>query len=90
MPDELRQYTAFGRITCSDVGLDPQVLQRYLEGGGSIVSLVGGDHRRIAEQLGSQPALDLPEDLTELGEGVRIDSDFALGEGLALSDKEVP
>ena len=80
VPGDLRQFTAAGLILKNDAGLDPGVLEDFLSQGGGVVSLVGGDFRRLAAVLGQSRG----RGRTTVKTGYRFKEGFLLGEGLSL------
>jgi len=85
VPDDLRPYSAVGIILTSDRGLDPKVLDRYLENGGRIVSLYGGKYNRIAPYLGIKENRRAVRDST----GYKIKQGFFTGENISIKDRTV-
>ena len=83
---DLRRYTAIGIIVPNDQGIDPELIGSYLDDGGSVVALMGGDLRGLAPHLGSSNSAAGP--IIKKG-GYRIRSSFLLGEGLSLEDPEI-
>jgi hypothetical protein len=82
VPGDLRPFTAAGLILKSDAGLDPEVLEDFLENGGGVVSLVGGDFQKLASVLGQTRGRGRPTVKT----GYRFREGFLLGEGLSLEE----
>jgi len=82
VPGDLRPFTAVGLILKNDTGLDAKVLEDFLEQGGGVVSLLGGDFQKLAAVLGSRRGRAAPTVKT----GYRFAEGFLLGEGLALEE----
>ncbi|MBN2552970.1 MAG: DUF2194 domain-containing protein [Spirochaetales bacterium] len=80
VPGDLRPFTAAGLILKGDGGLDPKVLEDFLDQGGGVVSLVGGDFQKLASVLGQTRGRGRPATRT----GFRFREGFLLGEGLSL------
>jgi hypothetical protein len=85
VPLDLTPFTAVGLILSSDNGLDPAILDQYLKGGGSIVSLIDGRFDKIAPYLGIKEQRREIRDST----GFRIKSGFITGEGITLEDRTI-
>lgn len=84
VPLDLTPYTAVGLILSSDNGLDPAILDQYLNDGGSIVSLIEGRYDKLAPFLGIK---DQRKDIRG-ATGYRIESGFVTGEDVSLTDRE--
>ncbi len=82
VPGDLRPFTAVGLILKNDTGLDPKVLEDFLDQGGGVVSLVGGDFQKLASVLGQTRGRGKPAAKT----GYRFHEGFLLGEGLSLEE----
>jgi hypothetical protein len=82
VPGDLRPFTAAGLILNGDNGLDPKVLEDFLDQGGGVVSLVGGKFQKLAPVLGQTRARGRISDKT----GYRFREGFLLGEGLSLEE----
>jgi hypothetical protein len=82
VPGDLRPFTAAGLVLKNDAGLDPAVLEDFLDQGGGVVSLVGGDFRKLAPVLGQTRS----RGRTTAKTGYRFREGFLLGEGLALEE----
>jgi hypothetical protein len=82
VPGDLRPFTAAGLILKSDAGLDPKVLEDLLQQGGGVVSLVGGEFRKLGPVLGQSRGRGRPAAKT----GYRFGEGFLLGEGLSLEE----
>ena len=82
LPGDLRRYTAVGLILTDDAGLDAAVLESYLEGGGALVSFLGGRYNKLAPVLGMSGKTGRPA----LQQGYRFRAGFVLGESLALEN----
>ena len=82
VPGDLRPFTAVGLILKSDAGLDPKVLEDLLEQGGGVVSLMGGEYRKIGSVLGQTRGRGRVTGKT----GYRFKEGFLLGEGLSLEE----
>jgi hypothetical protein len=82
VPGDLRPFTAAGVILKSDAGLDPKVLEDFLDQGGGVVSLLGGDFRKLASVLGQTRGRGRVTAKT----GYRFREGFLLGEGLSLEE----
>jgi hypothetical protein len=83
VPLDLRPYTVVGILLKTDSGLNPSVLESYLNGGGSVVSLVGGQFTSIKYWLGIGDNRTSLEDLEP--RGYIIKEGFLLGEKISLS-----
>jgi len=82
VPGDLRPFTAAGLILKSDADLDPKVLEDFLQQGGGVVSLVGGNFQKLASVLGQTSARGRVTAKT----GYRFREGFLLGEGLSLEE----
>ncbi len=82
VPGDLRPFTAAGLILKSDAELDPKVLEDFLQQGGGVVSLVGGNFRKLASVLGQTRARGKQDAKV----GYRFRKGFLLGEGLSLEE----
>lgn len=82
VPGDLRPFTAAGLILKSDADLDPKVLEDFLEQGGGVVSLVGGNFQKLASVLGQTRARGKQGAKV----GYRFREGFLLGEGLSLEE----
>jgi len=82
VPGDLRPFSAAGLILKSDAGLDPRVLEDFLDQGGGVVSLVGGDFQKLASVLGQTRGRGRPAAKT----GYLFREGFLLGEGLSLEE----
>ncbi|UCF96784.1 MAG: DUF2194 domain-containing protein [Spirochaetaceae bacterium] len=80
VPGDLRPFSAVGLILKGDSDLDPKVLEDFLDQGGGVVSLVGGDFQKLASVLGQTRGRGRPTAKT----GYRFKEGFLLGEGLPL------
>lgn len=85
VPLDLTPYTAIGLILSSDNGLDPAILDQYLNDGGSIVSLIEGRYDKLAPYLGIKEQRRNIRAST----GYRIESGFFTGEDVSLVDRIV-
>ncbi|MBA7638672.1 hypothetical protein ES703_46328 [subsurface metagenome] len=84
LPGDLRRFTAAGLILKDDGGLDPAILEDYLQQGGGLVSLQGGDFRLLSPSL----ALNKKNSGEKSNNGYRFRYGFILGEGLYLEEKD--
>jgi hypothetical protein len=82
VPGDLRSFTAVGLILTGDSGLDPKVLEDFLEQGGGVVSLLGGNFQKLAPTLGQIRDRGGSKKKT----GYRFRTGFLLGEGLSLEE----
>jgi hypothetical protein len=82
VPGDLRPFTAAGLILKNDAGLDPKVLEDFLEQGGGVVSLMGADFQKLAPVLGQTRGRGRPATNT----GYSFREGFLLGEGLSLEE----
>jgi hypothetical protein len=80
VPGDLAGFTAAALILRDDAGLDPAVLERYLEEGGGVVSLLAGNFRALASSL----AMQAGGGRSLAQKGYRFRPGFLLGEGLML------
>jgi hypothetical protein len=85
VPGDLAGFTAVALILRDDAGLDPAVLERYLQRGGGLVSLLSGSFRALAPALAMEPG---GRALAQ--KGYRFRSGFLLGEGLMLEHPDFP
>ncbi len=85
VPLDLTPFTSVGLILSSDNGLDPAILDTYLENGGSIVSLINGRYDKIAPYLGIKEQRRGIRNST----GYRFESGFFTGENITLEDRTV-
>jgi hypothetical protein len=85
VPLDLSPFTSVGLVMTSDNGLDPEILDQYLEDGGTVVSLMGGRFDKLAPFLGIQ---DNRRDIRN-STGYRIESGFFTGEDVSLADRTV-
>lgn len=85
VPMDLRPFSVVGLILNSDKGLDPGILNNYLEGGGSILSLYGGRYEKL------KPVLGIKENRRNLRDstGYRIKKGFLTGENISINDRSV-
>lgn len=85
VPGDLRKYTVVGLILTSDSNIDPAVIESYLKGGGSVVSLNRARFTRLAGLLAMGAAGAEPPAQT----GYNIPPGFLLGEGLDVRDRKM-
>ncbi len=85
VPDDLNPYSAIGLILNSDKGLDTEILKRYLDKGGRIVSLYGGRYTELMPYLGIGSNRKAIRDST----GYRIKKGFLSGEDVSINDRSV-
>ncbi len=84
VPLDLRPFTAAGLILTSDAGLNPAILDRFLTGGGSIVSLESARFDKLAPYLGIAKNRSFIRDST----GYRIKNGFFTGEETSINDRK--
>ena len=84
LPGDLRRFTAVGLILKNDAQLDPAILDDYLQQGGGVVSLRGGNFNKLAPAL----ALGNREAGKKINNGFRFRYGFVLGEGLSLENRK--
>jgi len=82
LPGDLRTFTAVGLILKDDGGLKGAVLEHFLQQGGGIVSLYGGNFRNLSAPL----ALNKPKGASNIKTGYKLRYGFLLGEGLSLEE----
>jgi hypothetical protein len=82
---DLRPFSSIGLILSSDNGLDPSILENYLNNGGSLVSLIKGRFDSLA------PFLGIKEQRRDVrtSTGYRIESGFFTGENITLTERTV-
>ena len=85
VPLDLTPFTSVGLIMSSDNGLDPDILKKYLEGGGSLVSLIKGRFDKLA------PFLGIKENRRNIrtSTGYRVNKGFFTGEDVSIADRTV-
>ncbi|MCD6397682.1 MAG: DUF2194 domain-containing protein, partial [Spirochaetaceae bacterium] len=85
VPLDLTSFTSVGLILSSDNGLDPAILKQYLEGGGSLVSLINGRFDKLSPYLG------IKENRRNIrtSTGYRVKSGFFTGEDISILDRTV-
>jgi len=83
VPLDLSPFTSVGLILSSDNGLDPAILEQYLQGGGSLVSLIKGRFDKLSPYLG------IKENRRNIrtSTGYRVNSGFFTGEDISLTDR---
>ncbi|MBN1412241.1 MAG: DUF2194 domain-containing protein [Spirochaetales bacterium] len=84
VPGDLRQFSTALLILRNETELDPKILEEYLNGGGSIISLLAGDLTNLSSLLASTGVEGAAREKT----GFRINAGFALGENLVPADDE--
>jgi len=85
VPMDLTSFTSVGLILTSDNGLDPAILKQYLEGGGSLVSLIKGRFDKLSPYLG------IKENRRNIrtSTGYRVKSGFFTGENISFANRTV-
>jgi len=83
---DLRTFTAVGLILKDDAGLKGAVLEDYMQQGGGVVSLYGGNFRNLSASLALNAALNEPRGASKIKTGYKLRYGFLLGEGLSLEE----
>lgn len=79
---DLSRFTTAALILPDDAGLDPALFDGFLEGGGSLLSLLGGRFSSLASRL----AMSEKTTAVTGAKGYRFRFGFLFGEGLALAE----
>jgi hypothetical protein len=84
LPHDFRPFTSVVLILDSDSGIDPEVLETYLNEGGRIISLQTGRFTRLAPYLGMKDFRSRTRENT----GFKIQDGFLSGENTELNLRE--
>ncbi|MBN2442905.1 MAG: DUF2194 domain-containing protein [Spirochaetales bacterium] len=82
---DLNKYSTIGLILNSDNKLKSKDFKEYLDNGGSVVSLSGGDFPGLAPSLAASVIPAVPEGFT----GYQFKTGFIMGENVALKNSEM-
>ena len=82
---DLRQFSAIGLIITNEDGLSPVLLENYLKGGGTIVSLYSGSFPNFAALFGST----YDASLEQMNNGFKISQNMLMTNGYVMEDEDM-
>ena len=85
-PGDLNRFTSIGLILRNDTGIGPGFFKPFLEQGGGIVSLLGGNFKELGDVLPLSPE----NARYAVARGYRFSPDFLFGENLTITDEQIP